>query len=170
MFRRQRKTQKQVRQMRTELEPGTEVMTQFGLFGTIVSIDQENNKAVLELSPGNHATVHTQALTRVVQQDAAVSDDAAAGEPDRPDLERFDGMSVPDDASSLDGVDRIDGPATGDGTDRPAASGSTAAGAGSTDVGSETPEQTVERLDRERARREERDARGHGGPANGSDN
>ena len=77
MFRRQRKTQQQVKEMRTQMEPGTEVMTQFGLYGTIVSIDQENNKAVLELSPGNLATVHTQALSKVVQQDTAAVVDPA---------------------------------------------------------------------------------------------
>ncbi len=86
MFRRQRKAQTQAKELRTHMEPGTEVMTQFGLFGTIVSIDHEENKAVLELSPGNRATVHMQALSKVVTQEPA-----APLEP----------TTVPDDASSL---------------------------------------------------------------------
>jgi preprotein translocase subunit YajC len=116
MFRRQRKAQQQVKEMRTQLEPGTEVMTQFGLFGTIVSIDQDNNKAVLELSPGNFATVHTQALSKVVEQEptAVVDDDLDAPVP--LSTTQVDTPTVPDDASSIDGVDR---PSTG---------GSTAAG------------------------------------------
>ncbi|MCC9174509.1 preprotein translocase subunit YajC [Arthrobacter sp. zg-Y179] len=88
MFRKQKKSQQTVTQQRAQMLPGTEVMTQFGLFGRIVSVDQEENKAVLELSPGNTATVHLQALTKVVTVPAeeTPADDAAA---------------VPDDASSL---------------------------------------------------------------------
>ncbi len=180
MFRRQRKAQKQVTQMRTQLEPGSEVMTQFGLFGTIVSIDQENNRAVLELSPGNHATVHTQALSKVVQQETVVPDDVT--DADRRDLDAYDGLSVPDDASSLDGdgragrvegedrldgTDHTDGIDRTDGADRSTGSGSTAAGADATCAGTETPEQTLERLNREQGRR---DTRGPDGSTGTSDN
>lgn len=89
MFRKQKKTQKTIQEQRTQMVPGTEVMTQFGLFGTIVSVDQEENKAVLELSPGNTATIHLQALTKVVttSPESAETEDAV----------------VPDDASSLTG-------------------------------------------------------------------
>jgi preprotein translocase subunit YajC len=61
-------------------------MTSFGLFGRIVSIDEEENKVVLELSPGNLATVHRQAVTKIMEPAAGAT-------------------SVPDDASSLT-VDR----------------------------------------------------------------
>ena len=44
MFRKQKKTQQTVQQQRTQMVPGTEVMTQFGLFGTILSINNEENK------------------------------------------------------------------------------------------------------------------------------
>jgi preprotein translocase subunit YajC len=116
MFRKQRKAQQQVKEMRTQLEPGAEVMTQFGLFGTIVSIDEENNKAVLELSPGNFATVHTQALSKVVQQEPAAVVDEDLDTPASTSTAHVDTPTVPDDASSIDGMDR---PSTG---------GSTAAG------------------------------------------
>ncbi|MHA7208104.1 preprotein translocase subunit YajC [Arthrobacter sp. MDT1-65] len=152
MFRRQRKTQQQVKEMRTQMEPGTEVMTQFGLYGTIVSIDQENNKAVLELSPGNLATVHTQALSKVVQQEPAVVGDATDST-DSTDAvtssdAAVDGTTVPDDASSL----------SGDVPDRTPTSGSTAAGTAGAASGVESPEETRERLNREAAR-ENRDPR-----------
>jgi preprotein translocase subunit YajC len=149
MFRRQRKTQQQVKEMRTQMEPGTEVMTQFGLFGTIVSIDQENNKAVLELSPGNLATVHTQALSKVVQQDTKT-----AGDPVDP-ADTVDGTTVPDDASSISGD-------ISDRSDRTPSAGSTASGATAAastgGTGVETPEETLARLNREAAG-ENRDAR-----------
>ena len=127
MFRKQKKTTQTVAQQRSQMVPGTEVMTQFGLFGRIVSVDQEENKAVLELSPGNTATVHLQALTKVVT--IAAADEADA-----------EGTVVPDDASSLTlGKDA--------GT---AANGSTdAAVARDAAPRDETPEETLERLNRD---------------------
>ncbi|MBF4995331.1 preprotein translocase subunit YajC [Arthrobacter gandavensis] len=121
MFRKQKKTQKTVQEQRTQMVPGTEVMTQFGLFGTIVSVDQEENKAVLELSPGNTATIHLQALTKVVttQPEEAEPRDAV----------------VPDDASSLTG----NVPGT---DDRPREAAAEA-------PQDETPDETLKRLDRE---------------------
>lgn len=81
MFRRNKKTQQQQAQLQSQFAPGIEVMTSFGLFGRIVSIDDTENKVVLELSPGNLATVHRQAVTKIVEPAAethAVPDDASA--------------------------------------------------------------------------------------------
>lgn len=114
MFRKQRKMKQQVAEQRTQMVSGTEVMTNFGLFGTIVSLDDEHNKAVIEISPGVTATVHTQTLTKVVTPEPVVEDED----------------TVPNDASSLTD------PATDD--QRP--------------VREETPEETVERLNRENSR------------------
>jgi preprotein translocase subunit YajC len=88
MFRKQKKVQSQLQQQRSQMVPGTEVMTQFGLYGTVLSVDQEENKAVLEISPGNTATVHLQALTKIVSSPEApvVPDDASSltAEEDKP--------------------------------------------------------------------------------------
>jgi preprotein translocase subunit YajC len=81
MFRRNKKTQQQQAQLQSQFAPGIEVMTSFGLFGRIVSIDEAENKVVLELSPGHLATVHRQAVTKIVEPAAeahAVPDDASA--------------------------------------------------------------------------------------------
>lgn len=86
MFRRNKKTKEQQATLQSQFAPGVEVMTSFGLFGRIVSMDDEENKVVLELSPGNLATVHRQAVTKIVEP-AVVSEE----EP----------TVVPDDASSL---------------------------------------------------------------------
>lgn len=93
MFRKNKKTQQQMAQQRTQMVPGTEVMTNSGIFGTIVSIDADENKAVLELSPGTIATVHLQALTKVVtpvaeEEQPQVPDDASALTGDAPAPER----------------------------------------------------------------------------------
>jgi len=83
MFRRNKKAREQQTKLQSQFAPGVDVMTSFGLFGRIVSMDDAENKVVLELSPGNLATVHRQAVTKVVE-----APEAAA-------------IEVPDDASSL---------------------------------------------------------------------
>jgi preprotein translocase subunit YajC len=67
MFRRNKKAQAQQAQMQSKFVPGVEVMTSFGLFGRIVSFDEAENKVVLELSPGTTATVHRQAVSKIVE-------------------------------------------------------------------------------------------------------
>lgn len=66
--RRQKKARDQVKEKQATMGPGTQVMTSFGLFGTLVSIDRDQNKAVLEVSPGNRVTVHSQTVTTVVEE------------------------------------------------------------------------------------------------------
>jgi preprotein translocase subunit YajC len=84
MFRRNKKTQQQQTELQSKFGPGVEVMTSFGLFGRIVEIDEEDNKVLLELSPGNTATVHRQAVTKIVEpvvaaeEPTVVPDDASA--------------------------------------------------------------------------------------------
>jgi preprotein translocase subunit YajC len=86
MFRRNKKTKEQQATLQSQFAPGVEVMTSFGLFGRIVSMDDEENKVVLELSPGNLATGHRQAVTKIVEPAAVAEEETAV---------------VPDDASSL---------------------------------------------------------------------
>jgi len=86
MFRRNKKTQQQAAALQSQFAPGVEVMTSFGLFGRIISIDDAENKVVLELSPGNVATVHRQAVTKIIEPAVAAEDEPTV---------------VPDDASSL---------------------------------------------------------------------
>jgi preprotein translocase subunit YajC len=86
MFRRNKKTKEQQATLQSQFAPGVEVMTSFGLFGRIVSMDDEENKVVLELSPGNLATVHRQAVTKIVEPAVATEEEPTV---------------VPDDASSL---------------------------------------------------------------------
>ncbi len=90
MFRRNKKTKEQQAELQSKFAPGVEVMTSFGLFGRIVSMDDAENKVVLELSPGNLATVHRQAVTKIVEPAVVAEDEPAV---------------VPDDASSLTSQD-----------------------------------------------------------------
>ncbi|MGW9549672.1 preprotein translocase subunit YajC [Citricoccus zhacaiensis] len=118
MFRRSKKAQQQQQQLHQSLAPGVEVMTTMGLFGTILSVDKEENKAVIEISPGNTATVHLQAIGKAVDPAAGA---AVVGEPE---------TTVPDSPAGLEeangGTDRheTDGNGPDDqrpGTDRPSA-------------------------------------------------
>lgn len=85
MMRGRKKAAKAQEEIRSNLAPGAEVMTQFGLFGTISSIDTDENKIVLEVSPGSFVTVHSQVVAKVVAPEAAAAD----------------AVEVPNDASSL---------------------------------------------------------------------
>jgi preprotein translocase, YajC subunit len=85
MFRSSRKRQKQASELQEKVVPGAEVMTNFGLYGTILSIDTENNKVELDAGHGVVLTVHRQTVTRVVEpteETAAVEESAPATEPE----------------------------------------------------------------------------------------
>ncbi|MCL2516359.1 MAG: preprotein translocase subunit YajC [Microbacteriaceae bacterium] len=77
-WRNNRKRQKAEAEKAAQLQPGVDVMTNFGLFGTIHSLDLENNKVVLELSPGTLVTVHKQAISRIETPASADDEDVAA--------------------------------------------------------------------------------------------
>ena len=67
-MRRQKKAQAEMKTKQASMGPGTQVMTSFGLFGTLREMDRENNKAVLEIAPGQLVTVHSQTVTTVVDE------------------------------------------------------------------------------------------------------
>ena len=79
-MRRQKKAQAQIKAKQATMEPGTRVMTSFGLYGTVLSLDRDENKAVLEVSPGPSVTVHTQTVTTILDdpatENAAVAQDS----------------------------------------------------------------------------------------------
>jgi preprotein translocase subunit YajC len=80
MVRNSRKRKEELAKLQDKMVPGAEVMTNFGLFGTLVSIDEENNVAVIETSPGNEVRVHRQTLARVVDETETTDDDATIDE------------------------------------------------------------------------------------------
>ena len=79
-FRNSRKNKAKQAELKALIVPGVEVMTNFGLFGTLVSVDEVSNVAEIETSPGNIVRVHRQTLAKVVtDNDAAVA--GTTGEP-----------------------------------------------------------------------------------------
>jgi preprotein translocase subunit YajC len=88
MFRNGRKRQKDTLALQSKMVAGADVMTNFGLYGTIVSIDEEENKVALEIAPGTVVQIHRQTIARVVEptvlgDDVVLdeTDDTAAGTP-----------------------------------------------------------------------------------------
>jgi len=75
MFRNSRKRQRDLAAMADRTQPGAKVMTNFGLFGTILSIDNEENKVQLETSPGVVLTVHRQTIAKIVEPNEVVTED-----------------------------------------------------------------------------------------------
>ncbi len=82
MFRNNRKRQAEAKKLQDSLAPGARVMTNFGLYGTLVSIDETENIAVLKLLGTAKVEVHRQTIARVIEpvvaEAAAVADAAPA--------------------------------------------------------------------------------------------
>ncbi|WP_251855727.1 preprotein translocase subunit YajC [Herbiconiux sp. L3-i23] len=76
-FRNGRKRQRDMAAMHERTKVGARVMTNFGLFGTIVAIDEEENEVQVETTPGTVLTVHRQTIAKIITPDEVVSDDEA---------------------------------------------------------------------------------------------
>ena len=62
MIRNSRKQRKAQEELQEKLQPGAEVMTSFGLYAKLVSVDDEKNQAVLDVGKGVKLTVHRPVL------------------------------------------------------------------------------------------------------------
>ncbi len=69
-----RRNRKRQQDLRAAIVPGVEVMTNFGLFGKLLSIDEATNVAEIETSPGTIVRVHRQTLSKVVDPRGARAD------------------------------------------------------------------------------------------------
>ena len=73
MFRNSRKRKADAEALRQQIVPGADVMTNFGLFGKLVSMDEVTKVAELEVSPGNIVRVHSQTIAKVVDDTAGAA-------------------------------------------------------------------------------------------------
>ncbi|WP_104082570.1 preprotein translocase subunit YajC [Cryobacterium sp. Y11] len=67
MFRNGRKRKKDQEALQATMVPGANVMTNFGMYGTIIAIDEEANKVELQIAPGVIVEIHRQTIARVVE-------------------------------------------------------------------------------------------------------
>jgi preprotein translocase subunit YajC len=96
MFRSSRKRQKDAAKLQETVVVGADVMTNFGLFGKIVSINEDDNKVEIETAPGTVVTVHRQTIGRVISPEELVEEEAIEAEQDE---------KAEHDAADLDQVD-----------------------------------------------------------------
>lgn len=75
MFRNNKKRKQQAEEVQEKIQVGVDVMTSFGLFGTVQDVDDENNIVFLETGPGQVIRVHRQVVTTVVEPN--IPDDAS---------------------------------------------------------------------------------------------
>jgi preprotein translocase subunit YajC len=68
MFYSSRKRKRQQETLHSAMVPGAYVMLGSGLYGTLISINEEKNTAAVEVAPGTVITVHRQALSRVADE------------------------------------------------------------------------------------------------------
>ena len=74
----QKKTQQQ-RSLLDSLEPGQEVMTAGGLYGSIADVDIE--EVVLEIAPGVQVRVDKRAIVTIVEEEVEDDEPEAEAEP-----------------------------------------------------------------------------------------
>lgn len=77
MFRNSKKRKAQQAELQDKMVPGADVMTNFGLFGTLVAIDEDSNEALIEVAPGTTLRVHRQTLARVVDDETPAEESPA---------------------------------------------------------------------------------------------
>jgi len=83
-YRSSKKRQKEAAERLDTLVPGAEVMTNFGLYGTLVSIDEEENLAFVEVAPKTVIKIHRQVLLKAV--DPVVPEEPEEAEAAAPEL------------------------------------------------------------------------------------
>ena len=99
-----RKRKRETEDRQSKFLPGVEIMTNYGLYGTIVSIDDERNLVMLETSPGVEIKVHRQTILKVADYNDNLVEST---DPD----DEIDGVTT-DDEKAVDGTpefgERID--------------------------------------------------------------
>lgn len=98
-----KKRKAEAEEMQSKLQPGVEVMTQHGIFGTLLTIDEDANFALIESTPGTVLRVHRQTIARVVEDETLAHDEAEVDESAESELgERTDDTDTPGDKRSGD--------------------------------------------------------------------
>ncbi|MEO6943585.1 MAG: preprotein translocase subunit YajC [Lacisediminihabitans sp.] len=70
-FRSSRKRAKQTAERQATIIPGVEIMTNYGLYGTLIDLDEETNIALIETTPGTILKIHRQTILKAVEDEIA---------------------------------------------------------------------------------------------------
>lgn len=91
-YRSSKKRQRDAAERLATLLPGVEVMTNFGLYGTLVSIDEDDNMAYVEVAPKTVIKLHRQVLLKAV--DPVVPEEPAEDAESGPELNTSSSMPM----------------------------------------------------------------------------
>ena len=83
-----RKRKRETEARRSAFAPGVEIMTNYGLFGTILDMDDERNLVTIETTPGTVLKIHKQTILKVADYDTLVPADDAADATDSDEAAR----------------------------------------------------------------------------------
>ena len=86
-FRSSRKRAKETAARQAAIEPGVEVMTNYGLYGTILSIDEDTNMALIETTPGTVLKIHRQTILKAVEDEPTAVSETEGDTGTEPDVE-----------------------------------------------------------------------------------
>ena len=101
----QRRRQRQLQQMTSQLEPGSEVMTTAGLFATVRSVG--DNEVELEVAPGVVSRYDKRAIARIMEPpDADATNDEDAIDEDAIDDDEAGSATDPADGDVVPGEGR----------------------------------------------------------------
>ncbi|WP_431709382.1 preprotein translocase subunit YajC [Glutamicibacter uratoxydans] len=89
MIRGRKKVSKQQETLKEKTVPGAKVMTNSGIFGSVVRID-EQDRVELEVAPGVVLTVHRQAIAQFIEPEAAAENIVSTTESPEETLRRLD--------------------------------------------------------------------------------
>lgn len=75
-FRNSKKRRSEAENLQEKVVPGAEIMTNGGIFGSIISVDDDKNIVVIESSPGVLLRIHRQAIREFIPEDVDVPEEA----------------------------------------------------------------------------------------------
>lgn len=73
-----RKQKAQRERLASNLKVGAKVMTGFGVFGTIVDVDDDGTKLTIETTPGTQLIVHKQAIGQILPPEEPEAEESPA--------------------------------------------------------------------------------------------
>jgi preprotein translocase subunit YajC len=83
-FRSSRKRQREQLARQAAIVPGVEIMTNGGIYGKLIDLDEENNIALIETTPGTVLKVHRQTIMKAVEDETPDADEATDATTDAP--------------------------------------------------------------------------------------
>ncbi|MGO1538214.1 MAG: preprotein translocase subunit YajC [Leucobacter sp.] len=81
MFRNGKKRQQAMQQLQSGLRPGADIMLQSGIYGTVESVDEEENRVTI-LSGTSSLVVHRSAVSQIINPVEATEEESTALAPD----------------------------------------------------------------------------------------